>query len=194
MELSLGQILQAMAEISGKQLSDAAAAMFLADLRGYPEASVKAALSRCRKELRTFPTIADILARIDDGRPGVEEAWTMLPGDESQSCVWTEEMSEAFGAVRAQLERDPIAARMAFKEIYPRLVTEARASRKPARWIVSLGHDRSGRELALRDAVTRGRLTEAQAVALLPEYVPQSQRSDAPALGLDVRRLLREMP
>jgi hypothetical protein len=161
--------LKATAEIFNKQLSDTAALMFIADLADYPDQAVIDSLARCRKELRTFPTISDIVSRIDDGRPGPEEAWAMIPKDEESSIVWTDEMAEAFGVARGLIDEDPVAARMAFKEAYVKRTQDARAARKPARWTVSLGNDKNGREAALREAVSRGRLTAPEAQALLPD-------------------------
>lgn len=156
------------AEIMGKELSMAGAKMLAHDLATYPAPVVIKALGRCRLELRTFPTVADIIARIDDGRPGVEEAWAMIPKDESASVVWSDEMAGAYAVARSLIDEDEVAARMAFKESYQRLVADARAERRPAKWSPSLGHDPRGRQQALQDAVERGRLSQDHAQALLP--------------------------
>lgn len=155
------------AELCGRVMSEAAARVMCGDLAAFPEEQVIAALARCRKEVRGPLTVSDVITRIDDGRPGAEEAWAMLPRSESQSCVWTEEMAKAFG-VCEPLMRDEVAARMAFKEAYSRLVSDARNNWIPARWSPSLGSDPVGRESALMVAVERGRLTREQAAKLLP--------------------------
>lgn len=176
-DLSLITALKLTSEIYGRQMSDAAAAMLLADLEDYPVPAVIAALSRCRRELRTFPTLADIVARIDDGRPGPEEAWAMVPKDEMTSVVWTEEMATAFGTIRDLAAEDLIAARVAFKEVYSRLLADSRLNHVPVRWTASLGHEKSGREVALREAVTKGRLEIEHALKLIPEleYTPDTR-------------------
>lgn len=156
------------AEIYGREFSESAARLLAADLSEYPEDAVLTSLARCRRELRSFPTLADILARIDDGRPGTEEAWAMIPHDEASSVVWTEEMAEAFGGVRFLVEVDDVAARMSFREIYLRLVTEARNAKRPAKWFASLGTDSTTHEPALKAAVAKGRLTMDHAYTLLP--------------------------
>jgi len=162
-------VVKAMGEIYSRTVSDAAAMMFLADLSSYPSDQIKIALQKCRQELRAFPTVADVLARIPDGRPGVEEAWAMIPKDEESSVVWTDEMAEAMASARPLLmEGDPVAARMAFKETYTKLVSANRG--KPVRWWASFGFEKSGREAVVRDAVDRGRLTQSEAQLLLPEY------------------------
>lgn len=184
------EVVKATGEIYGKQVSLAAGLMFLADLDNYSSAQVMAALTRCRKELRTFPTVADVVSRIDDGRPGVEEAWAMIPHDESSSVVWTEEMQHAYGIARQLIEDDPIAARMAFKEAYLEVVGRNRSQGTPARWSPSLGHDRHGREAVLLEAVQKGRLPLAHAQELLPDL---GQKKSS-ALGFDIKGLLSEMP
>ena len=115
----------------GQEMSDAAIALIARDLAEYPLPGVFASLARCRKELRRI-TLADILERIPGGHPGPEEAWGVIAralSDERVTVVWTDEMRQAFGAA-LNLSDDPIAARMAFKEVYVRLVNEARAERK----------------------------------------------------------------
>lgn len=165
--------LQATAELTGKQISSVAAVMLLNDLRGFSPQQISNALAKCRAELRTFPTLADILSRLDDGRPGPEEAWAMIPKDEEGSVVWTPEMAEAFGAARPLLlEDDPIAARMTFKEVYTRLVCNSRSNHAPVRWVPSLGFERSGRHLAIKVAVEAGRITHEAAMLYLPEGDP----------------------
>lgn len=169
------QALKVTGEIYGRQMSNAAAAMFLADLSEYPEKAILAALSRCRKELRSFPTLADIIARIDDGRPGAEEAWASIPRDESETTVWTSEVAQAYGVAAPLMVEDQVAARMAFLESYRKLVADARANGVPVKWKVSLGHDSKQRERAITDAIKQGRiaLTDAR------EYLPQLEAPTA---------------
>lgn len=157
------------AELCGRVFSPEAAAVFVSDLSPYPEPAVIASLARCRKEVRGVLTIADVVSRIDDGRPGVEEAFAMLPKTERDSCVWTAEMSQAFGTCVDLLDAgETVAARMAFKETYTRLVNQARDKGEPVCWYPSLGHDLRGREAVLADAVTKGRLSLEHAQELAP--------------------------
>lgn len=152
-----------------RRMPPEAAQLFADDLDGFPPALVLASLARCRKELRTFPTVADIIARIDDSRPGPEEAWAMVPKDESASIVWTPEMRDAFAVARPLIGQDDVAARMAFLESYRKLCSEARSVGAPATWEPSLGHNPAGRVHALTVAVEKGRLTQSHAQALLPD-------------------------
>lgn len=156
------------AELTGTNMSEGAARVMAADLANYPEDQVLTALTRCRRELKGRLTIADVLTRIDDGRPGVEEAWAMIPRNESESVVWTAEMAQAFGVASRLIEEDPIAARMAFKEAYVVAVQRARERGITPRWTPSLGHDVLGRERAITEALEKGRLLPAHAQALLP--------------------------
>lgn len=165
------QAIAVTAELTGTQLSKAAAQVFAADLADYPVEAVLHALDRCRREVRGRLTLADVIARIQesDGRPGVEEAWAMIPHDEAASAVLTDEMATAMGAALPLLNAgDDIGARMAFKEVYNREVTQARANGRPVRWFASLGHDKAGREPVIRQAVQQGRLSRAQALHHLP--------------------------
>ena len=157
------------AELCGRVFSPEAAAVFVGDLAAYPERAVIAALARCRKEVRGLLTISDVISRIDDGRPGAEEAFAMLPKREDDSVVWTLEMSQAFGVCVGLLDAgDTVAARMAFKETYQRLVSQSRDKGEPVRWHPSLGHDPRGREAVLKDAVERGRISIEHARELVP--------------------------
>ena len=67
---ALLQAIAVTAELTGTQLSEGAARVLAADVAPYPEKQVMGALVRCRKELRGRLTVADIIARLDDGRPG----------------------------------------------------------------------------------------------------------------------------
>jgi len=158
------------AELVGRDLSEAALRAMVEDLAGYPEPAVMGALHRCRRECHHRLTLADILGRLDDGRPGAEEAWGMVPRDEAVTVVWTEEARIAWGAAQPMIaEGDHVAARMAFLETYRAAVAQARAARTPPRWSVSLGHDVAGREGPLVEAVERKRLAAHRAVEMLPE-------------------------
>jgi hypothetical protein len=167
--LSLIKTLSVTAQIYGKDFTPEAAMILAGDLSEFPEQAVLVALSRCRKELRFFPTLAEIIARIDDGRPGTEEAWAMLPKDESASVVWTDEMAEAYGIARDLMDTDHVAARMAFKESYLRLVNDSREHKRPVRWTPSIGHDPRSRERALVEAVSKGRISHDHAQEFLPD-------------------------
>lgn len=174
------------AEVMGATMSDAAARVMASDLADYPLPAVLAALHRVRRECKYRMTLAEIVERIDDGRPGPEEAWSMVPTSERQTAVLTDEIAACIPT--ALLERgEMVAARMAFVEAYRRSVAEARAAKAPVRWFASLGHDVAGREKPLRDAERMGRLTTAAVQTLLPG--PSEAPRLPSAVTLAIKRL-----
>jgi len=182
-------------EITNTHLSDAALDFMLADLCRYPEPHVLGALLRCCRELkpRQF-TLEAVLSRVDDGRPGAEEAWAAIPKDEHGSVVWTTEMRDAWAASYPLLrDGDLIAARMAFKEKYPPLVQRARDARLPVQWEISLGHDLVGRELVLLDAAEKGRLSPQKVRSLLP-YHRENEGLNARLLALEGKSAAALLP
>jgi len=167
-------------------LSEGAVKMMAEELAHYPEPHVLGALRKCCKELKGKLTLADILSRLDDGRPGAEEAWSIVYrvlNDERATVVWTEEMREAYGVV-APLAEDAIAARMAFKERYTELVRQARDRHEPAKWSASLGYDQQQRQDAISEAVRSGRLTYAEGQRICPALPP---------VGREAVKLLADM-
>jgi hypothetical protein len=161
------------AELCGRVFSEPAARVFVADLGGYPEPQVLRALQRCRKEVRGVLTVADVVSRIDDGRPGPDEAWSMIPRSEQESVVWTDEMAAAYAVCSAAMaDGNMQAARMAFREAYKTKVDAARSDAVPVRWTPCLGWDVAGRETVLRKAAEMGRLSHEHAAELLPAPAP----------------------
>lgn len=161
------------AEIFSKSLSLPAAKALLNDLANYDADKIIAALRHCRKTMRSFPVPNDLISVIEnqDGRPGVEEAWAMIPKEEYESVVWTQEMSDAFGvAYKFLKEGDKVAARMAFKEVYEKNVKRARAQKKPVKWTPSFGWDRTLRNAALIEAIEKERITATDAINYLPTF------------------------
>lgn len=174
------------AELTQTLFSEPAARALAAELECFPEDRVIPALQRCQREVRRGSlTLAAILERLDDGRPGPEEAFAMLPRDEQQSAVWTEEMAEAALAAAPLFEEgDAVAARMAFREAYVRCVQRAREQHRAARWSLTQGWDVRGRERAVVEAVARGFITTNQALGLLPHFSDEGRG----AMGLPAPR------
>ncbi len=169
------QLLKALAvaiELTGTEISKAAARVMADDLAAYPEASVLTALARCRRELRGKLTLPDVLDRMPGGHPGVEEAWSIcgpVLNDERLSVVWTDQIAGAFFSALT-LKDDPVAARMAFKERYVGLVAQARLEGRMPVWILSPGSDKDARELAILDAAEKGRISINYARVVLPYH------------------------
>ena len=177
------------AEACGTPLSDAVLAIMVSDLRRYPETSVMSALAKCRLGLKGRLTLADIIERIDDGRPGAEAAWAAVSDStEAKTLVLTEEMQQALAAAAPLMPGDLVAARMAFIETYRRLILTARAEGRAVKWRVSLGQDPAGRLPALRDAVEKRRITPADARALLPAHEAETLMMPE----ADARRMLAQ--
>ena len=154
--------------VMGQEITDLGLQIMAEDLALYPVPAIQIALSRCRKELRKL-TLSDVLDRLPDGHPGVEEAWSIVSKgmtDGGATIIWTDEMREAYG-VALQVDNDQVAARMAFKETYLHLIQDARASARSPTWCVSLGSDKLGRAPALLAGVEKGRVAPAYAQQFL---------------------------
>jgi hypothetical protein len=177
-------------ELTGTQISEAAARVLANDLAEYPHQQVMGALATCRRELTGRLTLGAIVERLTDGRPGPQEAWAMLSqayASEGVTVVWTDEMSAAFRVALAC--EDAIAARMAFLESYRSLCIAARREKLPCKWTPSLGHDRHGRDGPLLAAVTAGRITAEHAQ---PYLVGDTSQSDLRRLAPQRVKLLAD--
>lgn len=179
------QAIAATAELCGAKLSEAAAMMLVNDLSEYPEHQVLAALVRVRKTGKRF-SLGAVIEAIDqnDGRPGADEAWAMLPFDEDTTVVWTSEMRKAWGFAAPLWDMgDKFGARRAFVEAYEKEAEKAREQRATLFWEVSLGLDPNGREAPLRAAVERGLIPSDRLPALLP--APDMTKSPIAALAFN---------
>lgn len=119
------------------------------------------------------PVPADIVAMIEkltsDGRPDANEAWAMIPKNEDDSVVMSQEMAEALGIAQPLLdEGDAIGARMAFRDAYSRIVERNKLARIAPSWFPSLGRDAEMRVAALEVAARAGRIGANHVAALLP--------------------------
>lgn len=164
----LSQALQIAFEFCSQRMSDEVIAEMARELSAFPEEDVLLALKQCRSELKSIK-YADILDRLPGQHPGVEQAWAQISkimANEHVSICWTDEMREAYGQA-APLAGDKVASRLAFKETYSKLVSEARARRKMPRWSVSLGFDKSLRDECIQDAERRNLISSACASRLL---------------------------
>jgi hypothetical protein len=178
-------------EITGTRLSEPSVRAMANDLARYPHQQVMGALTRCRREVRNRLTLADVIERLDDGRPGPQEAWSIVAptlNDEGPTIVWTDEMAHAMGVARTC--DDAVAARMAFLEAYRTNCQRARDSGTQARWTPSLGHDKGGRDGPLLAAVAARRM--------LPEHVQpylagDSAQADLSRLAAPLKALTNKL-
>lgn len=188
-------LLSGILDVYGARATSAGLSVWWAALRRFPLDLVVDALTAHVQDPSSgkfTPKPADVIAKLYamDGRPGPEEAWSMIPRDEARSVVWTEEMAAAYGAAIPLLtERDQVAARMAFVERYRALVEASRASGRPAKWMPSLGTDASDCERALIEAQSKGRLSAAHVAGLLPH-----RDSPASVLALIQRKHAESLP
>lgn len=165
------------AELCGTNLSVEAAKVFAMKLEAFPKGPVLMAIDRAMEECKGRLTLADVISRIDDGRPSADEAWGMIPKSEHDTAVCTTEMMRAMSGIAGMIEDDPIPGRMAFKAAYEREVRQARSTNRPIEWEITLGWSQSGRSGPVLDALSKGRITHQQAAACighLPEASNQA--------------------
>lgn len=160
----------ATAEFKNKKLSSNDLDIYAEQLSAYTEDQVVEGLKRVQRECEFF-SLNSLVERISDGRPGNQEAWSLVALDEADTTVITEEIAEAM-----KLSFDVISdggskvdARMAFLEVYPNIVARARASQQPTKWFISLGDNKNKREGPIREAALKGRISHKRA----QEHVPQ---------------------
>lgn len=154
---------------------------------------IKTAFAEHIKRGKFAPRPADILELLDliapDGRLSADEAWALAPRDEMVSVVLTEEIMEAWGIAQPLLdEGDQVAARMAFKDAYSRLVDTNRRNGIKVKWRASLGWNKEGRAPVLAEAVRLGRLGAEHALGLLPPHEAQMMLDMAGAQPLAIGR------
>lgn len=191
-----------MISVGTKSLSAAARAMFFRAVARYPLDVFRAALHAhiMGKEGRFVPQPSHINEQVElmvahDTRPDPEEAWAIALTGQDEACtvVWTQEAAEAFAICQPVLSSSgAISARKPFLAAYARLVAEARAARRPAQWVTSIGFDKSHQVSAIRAAVNKGLLPAPAAAALLegPATDPTPDRK-ARAQLLRIKRMMK---
>lgn len=162
--------LGATAEVMGTQLQPTTLMLMAEDLSEFQLSDVLAAIKRCRRELSGRLTLNAIIERVQaaDGMPGAEEAWALMSRPENDTVIITEQMGEAMQIARPVLnDGDRVAARMAFKDAYTRIVNDARDNKIKPKWFVSLGHDKQGRAQPIAEGVRAGKLLLEHSLNLL---------------------------
>lgn len=159
-------------EVMGREMSEAGAQMILRALDGFEFEAVMTAIKRTVSEAK-FITPAEIISRVDDGRPDPEKAWSEVchydPDDTYTECM-TEEQSLARGACWHLLASgDKVAARMAFKEEYVKLCAENRLKKQPVKYVFQMGRNKDNRLEVVKQAILDGKITQKTALAKLPE-------------------------
>lgn len=168
-------------------ITAAALVMWWEALRDYPLDEVKRAMLSHIRESKFMPRPADLVEQIGshEGRPSADEAWAMVPRDEESSTVWNNEIAQAWGRC-ADVMADRVAARMAFRAAYERIVREAKRDGIAPRWYATLGMDKGQHEHVLRQGVLAGHITEEYAQGMLPAPAidPNTLRIEGPSKAM----------
>ena len=190
----MNEIMKALAvtaEVCGTEFSDPAAKAIVTRLKAYPIESVLKAMDKCQVEVTSRLTLAAIISRIDDGRPTADEAWSnaLQANNERATVVWTTETEKAYWAAANLFESgDNVGARMAFRDVYDREVSDARQQNIPVRWSVTLGHDKELREKALLMAAELNRISHDRVKALLPYIDKHTDNESVKMLAETIKR------
>lgn len=169
-----------------RQITAALGDLFFAALGKYSLDQVRGAMARHLQdpvEGKFSPKPADLIRQIEgvkaeDGRPGKDQAWSiaLCSLDDDETVVLTPEILAALDSAKPLLEmRDKVAARMAFIEVYEKLVARARGEGRPIEVTISLGDDKARRQIAIEDGLRRGMLTNAQADPHLVRIAQETQ-------------------
>lgn len=170
-------LIEAAYSMFGKTPQNTVLKIWFNSLQSYELEEVACALQHVLENSRFLPTLADVRDALTttDGRKSADEAWAIAlqADDETVTVVWTAEIAEAWGIAAPILdEGDKVAARMAFKSAYERIVGDARERGIPVAWQPSLGSDPEGRKVALESAEQRGQLSHDRVDGLLPHREP----------------------
>lgn len=152
--------------------------MWWTALNGYPDGVLLAAVTRHIKGSSFAPHLNDILrgcdAQTDGGWLGAEEAWALMPKSEYESAMLTDEIAQAIAVATPLFEEgDRVAARMAFKDCYNRLVERAKLEGRQPRYFPSYGTDKHGVVSMLAKAVQVGQIGLNAAINWRPELASE---------------------
>lgn len=158
----------------GKDPSKEAMRFFYDALQGYSLDQVRQALTAHVMTSRYMPTVADVIERIAAATPGMsrpaaDEAWMRTPA-ETDSYWATDEMLGAWAVVAGEMNSprpDRVAARVAFRDAYNRLVAEAQAQGRPVRWQLVRGTRHDNLEHTVREGLRLGYLPRQDADEIL---------------------------
>lgn len=148
--------------------------MWMTGLAMFPPGSVARSTENYIRTNRFKPQLADIVAgcaaQVAGNWLGADEAWALMPKSESDSAMLTNEIAQAIAAASPLLEAgDRIAARMAFRDAYNRLVEQAKIDGRMPVYFPSFGTDKLGVASMLANAVRAGQIELGHAVEVRPE-------------------------
>ena len=84
----------------GTKWSAAAVRIACQHLQRFSETEIRVALARCQQEVKGTLALADIVARMPDGRPAPDVAWSQVSGPETETFVTTDEVMSAWAAAQ----------------------------------------------------------------------------------------------
>jgi hypothetical protein len=168
-------------EVMGQDMSEAGLMMMATRLHRFDYEGVMKSISSCVEECRYKITLADIIQRIDDGRPSPEKAWQEVQHlTEDDSKVLTTEQNAAFCMVSTSLidgdTSSKIAARQTFLQEYQRMCKESRDEGKPVEYFLARAnrdHDGAKALEAVTLALSENKLPKVAAVKMLPQHKEQ---------------------
>ncbi len=198
---SFTHLLTATMDAYGKECKPNTVDFWLSLLEAIPFNEIMAAFKEYLKDPAKAPfppKPGDIIGIIQskDGRPGVEEAWALIPKTDAATVCWTDEMAAAWGIAEPLMEiGNETAARMTFKEVYAKHLKVARSAGTPTQWSASLGEDAVGRAAAVIAARDAGRIPDAYAATLMdaPAVSQAPRLSGANGLGNGVTKVLEHL-
>lgn len=154
----------------GSRWSDDVGLYIKDQIEHYGDTAVRYALKRCQLEVKGLLSLADIIARIPDGRPPVAVAYAQVSGSEADTFITTDEVLAAWGAAQ-RTDGDKFAQKQAFDSAYREICAQNRINGIFPRQIVSIGQDRARAEAVIRAAVKEGTLQPTDPVAA--QYFPE---------------------
>jgi hypothetical protein len=166
--------------VNGKVYSSAAMTEMFETLEAYRIEDVSAALRKHRNDNKFAPVLHDVLdvlnPKLSSRHLMADEAWAIAlkSMDESETVVLTDEIMQSRSIAWDVWETgDKVAARMAFKSAYERIVTDASSPT----WRISLGHDQQRRVEAISLAVEKGLLPKSELAKLGTDHPKGKQLS-----------------
>lgn len=164
-------------------------------LKQYDINVVLAAFSKYERNGTFSPKPSDILKIIaaSDGRPEAEEAWGLVVrvADESETVVWTQEMAAAWAIAQPLMDnKGNVAARMAFKQHYERLIALSREQGTKASWEISLGYDQQRRTEAIKQAKDKGLISPERGDQFLIEDMTSEGEAIAGLIGFSSNKVI----
>ena len=169
------------ADLYDKTIKPERVAVYWEALKHRELADIKVAINKHVQDAergRFFPLPADVSAQLPAERSlwiGADEAWAMCPKDDQVSAAVFVEMMQALDVANPLIaDGDMIAARMAFRSAYERIVGEAKTEGRKPKWFPSLGEDKAGRHSA-----------QVKAVEMTNLALPAAERLSLPKQEVD---------